>query len=193
MSRNGSEASRPLTPEPMIPAEAIAASSDARALERAYREHAKFVWRSLRRLGVPEAELEDALHDVFLVVAQRLESFEGRSSMRTWLFGIAMRVERGRRRSEARRNRKVGAFAREDRSARDAYAQADAQRALNLMLAQLDEDKRAVFVLVELEGESVVDVAQALGANTNTIYTRLRAARKALQAMARRWSEGERT
>ena len=55
------------------------------------------------------------------------------------------------------------------------------------------EDKRAVFVLVELEGESVVDVAQALGANTNTIYTRLRAARKALQAMASRWSEGERT
>ena len=119
---------------------------------------------------------------------QRLDSFEGRSSIRTWLFGIAMRIERGRRRSEARRSRKVGAFAREDRSARDAYAQADAQRALNLMLAQLDEDKRAVFVLVELEGESVVD-----GANTNTIYTRLRAARKALQAMASRWSEGERT
>lgn len=177
----------------MIQAQAIAASGDSTALERVYREHATFVWRSLRRLGVSDGELEDALHDVFLVVAQRLAAFEGRSSMRTWLFGIAMRVERSRRRSAARRSRKVGAFAREDRPNPDAYAQADAQRALNLMLGELDEDKRAVFVLVELEGESVVDVARALGANANTIYTRLRAARRALQSMARRWSEGDAT
>lgn len=162
-------------------------------LSQVYREHATFVWRSLRRLGVSEDALEDALQDVFVVAARRLAKFEGRSSMKTWLFGIAMRVQRSRHRSRARHDRKLGALAREGRpKPSDAYARQDAQRVLTQMLQQLDEDKRAVFVLVELEGEAVVDVAHALGANSNTIYTRLRAARKALQAMAQQWAETER-
>ena len=162
------------------------------ALSQIYREHASFVWRSLRRLGVSEDALEDALQDVFLVAARRLEAFEGRSSMKTWLFGIAMRVQRSRRRSRARHDRKLGALEREPGTVgNDAYARRDAQRVLTQMLQQLDEDKRAVFVLVELEGEAVVDVARALGANSNTIYTRLRAARKALQTMARQWAQTE--
>ncbi len=163
------------------------------ALSQIYREHAPFVWRSLRRLGVSEDALEDALQDVFLVAARRLETFEGRSSMKTWLFGIAMRVQRSRSRSRARHDRKLGALAREAGPAPDdAYGRQDAQRVLTRMLQQLDEDKRAVFVLVELEGEAVVDVARALDANSNTIYTRLRAARKALQTMAQTWAETER-
>ena len=162
------------------------------ALEQIYREHAPFVWRSLRRLGVPDDALEDAMQDVFLIVARRLETFEGRASVRTWLFGIAMRVQRGRRRSRARHDRKLGALQLEPQHPRpDAYARNDAQRALVRMLQELDEDKRAVFVLVELEGESAVEVAKAFGANVNTIYTRLRAARRALQTMAQRWAEQE--
>ncbi|MGH1348581.1 MAG: RNA polymerase sigma factor [Nannocystales bacterium] len=163
------------------------------ALSQIYREHAPFVWRSLRRLGVPPDALEDALQDVFVVAARRLEAFEGRSSMKTWLFGIAMRVQRSRRRSQARHDRKLGALTHETGAPpTDAYARQDAQRVLTQMLQHLSEDKRAVFVLVELEGEAVVDVARALGANSNTIYTRLRAARKALQTMARQWAETER-
>lgn len=162
-------------------------------LSEVYREHAPFVWRSLRRLGVSEDALEDTLQDVFLVAARRLEAFEGRSSMKTWLFGIAMRVQRSHRRSRARHDRKLGALEREAGAAgADAYARRDAQRVLTRMLQQLDEDKRAVFVLVELEGETVIDVARALGANSNTIYTRLRAARAALQIMARQWAQTER-
>ncbi|NJL96066.1 MAG: TIR domain-containing protein, partial [Anaerolineae bacterium] len=57
-----------------------------------YDEYFEFAWRSLRRLGVPTEALDDAVQDLFLVVHRRLDSFEGRSSLRTWIFGIALRV-----------------------------------------------------------------------------------------------------
>src|SRR3954470_17967759 len=57
-----------------------------------YEEHFEFVWRSLRRLGVSAASLDDATQEVFVVVFRRLADFEGRSSVRTWLFGIAIHV-----------------------------------------------------------------------------------------------------
>ena len=62
-----------------------------------YDEHFRFVWRSLRRLGVRESDVPDAVQDVFLVVHRRLAEFEGRSKVTTWLFGICFRVARDRR------------------------------------------------------------------------------------------------
>ena len=67
-----------------------------------YEEHFPFVWRSLRRLGVDGHSMDDATQDVFLVVHRRLGDFEGRSTVRTWLFGIARRIARDRRRAAAR-------------------------------------------------------------------------------------------
>ena len=70
-----------------------------------YEEHFRFVWRSLRRLGVPESDVADAVQDVFLVVHRRLGDFEGRSKVSTWLYGISLRVARDRKRSAfVRRN-----------------------------------------------------------------------------------------
>jgi RNA polymerase sigma-70 factor (ECF subfamily) len=60
--------------------------------EALYREHFAFVWRNARRLGCTEEWVDDAVHEVFLVATRRLEEFEGRSSIRTWLFAIAFRV-----------------------------------------------------------------------------------------------------
>jgi len=60
-------------------------------------------WRSPRRLGVAEASLDDAVQDVFLVVHRRLADFEGRSTPKTWLFGIALRIAKDHRRSARRR------------------------------------------------------------------------------------------
>jgi RNA polymerase sigma-70 factor (ECF subfamily) len=167
-----------------LPASTPALDERAR-LSAIYAEHFEFVWRSLRRLGAPEHALEDATQDVFLVAARRLDEFEGRSSIRTWLFGIAMRVVRTQRRTAWRHQRKVDALAaapREEPS--DPIARRDAQRLLLALLAELDDDKRAVYVLVELEGMTVVEVAEGLGANLNTVYTRLRAARQQLHAAA---------
>jgi len=166
---------------------------DERArLSAIYREHFEFVWRSLRRLGAPEHALDDATQDVFLVAARRLDEFEGRSTVRTWLFGIAMRVVRTQRRTSWRHQRKVEALAAAspDSPRGDPMAQRDAQRLLLSLLDQLDDDKRAVYVLAELEGMTAVEIAEGLGANVNTIYTRLRAARQQLRAAAAKHLEG---
>lgn len=172
------------------PVAAVATRTPAQAdpLSAIYREHFAFVWRSLRRLGAPEHGLEDACQDVFLVAARRLDEFEGRSTVRTWLFGIAMRVVRTHRRKLWRHRRKV------DRLADDApvlhavhddpHEQRERQRLLVELLAELDESKRAVYVLIELEGMTAVEVARGFDVNVNTIYTRLRAARRQLRAAA---------
>jgi RNA polymerase sigma-70 factor (ECF subfamily) len=170
---------------------AVTTAPDERArLSAIYREHFEFVWRSLRRLGAPEHALEDATQDVFLVAARRIDEFEGRSSIRTWLFGIAMRVVRSQRRTAWRHKRKVDALAAAPETPRDPIAQQDAQRLLLALLDQLDDDKRAVYVLAELEGMTVVEIAEGLGSNVNTIYTRLRVARQQLRAAAAKQLEG---
>ncbi len=155
-----------------------------------YREHFAFVHRSLRRLGTPDHALEDACQDVFLVAARRLDEFEGRSSMKTWLFGIAMRVVRSHRRSAWRHRRKVDALATEapllGPSSERPHARRDAQLTLLQLLAELPEDRRSIYVLVELEGLSAAEVARGFELNVNTVYTRLRAARKDLREAAGR-------
>ena len=64
-----------------------------------YDENFRFVWRSLRRLGVREGDVPDAVQDIFLIVHRKLGEFEGRSKVTTWLFGICLRVARDRRRA----------------------------------------------------------------------------------------------
>ncbi|PRP92352.1 ECF RNA polymerase sigma-E factor [Enhygromyxa salina] len=159
-------------------------AAPALTLADVYRDEFDFVWRSLRRLGVPAHALEDATQDVFVVVARRLDEFEARSSLRTWLFGIAMRVVQTRRRTVWRHQRKLDVLAREPQAAHDPLARSDARRLLLRLLDELGEDKRAVYVLVELEGMTAVEVAAGLEVNVNTIYTRLRAARRELLAAA---------
>jgi RNA polymerase sigma-70 factor (ECF subfamily) len=126
-----------------------APSNDDEQLATIYREHFAFVWRSLRRLGVPEHSLEDLTQDVFIVAWRRMRDFEGRSSLRTWLFGISLRVYRTRRRGEWRQRRKLEELASTSLGelASDPTRQHDAQDLLLALLAGLDDDKRAVYVL----------------------------------------------
>src|SRR5262245_19722044 len=78
----------------------LPSAGDERLLsfKEVYDEHFRFVWRSLRRLGVPESDVADAVQDVFIVVHRRLGEFEGRSKVTTWLYGICYRVAHDRRR-----------------------------------------------------------------------------------------------
>ena len=148
-----------------------------------YAEHAKFVWRNLRRLGVGQELVEDAVQDVFLVVHRRLAEFEGRSSVLTWLFGIVLRVaSRYRERSRSSHSRhEVPATDFLDEVAAtgsqgpfERVAQRQAADLVYLVLESLDEDKRSMFVMVELEQLSVVEAAQVLDINLNTAYSRLK-------------------
>src|SRR5262245_20245633 len=81
---------------------------EVREFSAFYEQYFAFVWRSVRRLGVADHAVDDAVQDVFVVVHRRLAEFEGRSSVRSWLFGIALRVARARRRSDLRKSRVGG-------------------------------------------------------------------------------------
>jgi RNA polymerase sigma-70 factor, ECF subfamily len=172
-------------------AQSSPASESAPAPERptftsVYEEQFDFVFRTVRRLGIAEAAAEDVTQEVFVVVHKSLARFEGRSSVRTWLFGIARNVAYRHRRSLGRRiselpgEERALAVAHDEtaRSAHDLVERAEAAQVVDALLDELEEEKREAFVLVELEEMSMPEVAEALGINVNTAYTRLRAARR---------------
>jgi RNA polymerase sigma-70 factor (ECF subfamily) len=171
---------------PSAPTAAAApAGGEIPSFDEVYDEHVDFVWRTLRGLGVREHNLEDAVQDAFLVVHRRLGEFEQRSTMRTWVFGIAMRVAHDYRRREGRK----GGLAPLDFEVADHApspdehaAQTEALREVAAVLEHLDPDKRAVFVLSQLEQWTAPEIADALGLNLNTIYSRIRTARREFEA-----------
>ncbi|MCA9707656.1 MAG: sigma-70 family RNA polymerase sigma factor, partial [Myxococcales bacterium] len=165
------------------------------AFEVVFRRHSAFVWRTLARLGVPDAALDDALQDVFVVVHRRLPTFVPRASIRTWLFEIVRRIawrhrEAGRRHG-AHDGHDVHAAPLEGLESPSLTAEAeverrDALRLLDAWLSELDEDKRCAFIMAELEQLRGPEIASELGVNVNTVYARLRAAREHVQRHARR-------
>ncbi|HET9953193.1 MAG TPA: sigma-70 family RNA polymerase sigma factor [Polyangiaceae bacterium] len=154
-----------------------------------YSAHARFVWRSLARLGVPPEHVADATQDVFVVVHRRLSSFEGRSSVKTWLFGIAMRVATDWSRKVKRQPSEPLPTTLLDAASEapfESAARSEAVSTLHRLLDELTPDQRAVFVLVELEQMSVSQAAAAVGANLYTVISRLKVARQRFEAALRR-------
>lgn len=155
-----------------------------------YEQHFETIWRSLRRFGVAEAALDDAAQEVFLIAFRRIESFEGRSSLKTWLYGIALHV--ARRFHYARANSRATEELTEELPApnesgpQESAARAEAVRALYEILAELAPEKREVFVLSELEQMTAPEIAQATESSLNTVYSRLRAARREFDAALKR-------
>lgn len=148
-----------------------------------YDEQLRFVWRSLRRLGVRESDLADAVQDVFIVVHRRLGEFEGRAKVTTWLYGICYRVASERRRLAHVRHAvdDEAALAEHADPQVDIAAEAERRQGFALLEAILDEmplEQRAVFTLFELEGTSGEAIAEALDAPLGTVYSRLRLARE---------------
>jgi RNA polymerase sigma-70 factor (ECF subfamily) len=170
------------------------ALSQAR-FDAVYDEHIEFVWRSVRRLGVPEAATDDVVQSVLLVVFRRLDAFEGRSSVKTWVYKIVVRVVRDYRRTMRRKSPHLSggepvdpallAAPAEERP--DAVAdRADAARVVRELLDELDDDRREVFVLAELEQLTLREIAEVLRERPGTIASRLRAARAAFEEAAKR-------
>lgn len=143
-----------------------------------------FVFAAARRLGVEEGAVDDVVQEVFLVVHKRLAIFEGRSSIKTWVFGILLGVVRGHRRTLRRKSPHLTSPG-GDPDTLATHAPPDervqrnqAWRTLHAILDTMDDDRREVFVLAELEEMTAPEIAEILGANLNTVYTRLRAARQ---------------
>jgi RNA polymerase sigma-70 factor (ECF subfamily) len=154
-----------------------------------YEAHAAFVWRSLRRLGVDASSVDDATQDVFLVAFQRHAEFEGRSSYRTWLYGIAFHVAQRFARATARSAAEPfdeGLVDTTGLSPQEALARTQAVRRLYAVLEELEYDRRVVFVMTELEQMSAPEIAELTRAPLNTVYSRLRGARKDFDAALKR-------
>jgi RNA polymerase sigma-70 factor (ECF subfamily) len=178
-----------------------AASVDGRVEARPsfaelYETYFSFAWRSARRLGTPQASIDDVVQEIFVVIHRRLPSFEARSSVKTWVFGIVLNVVRSHR----RRLREKHPYALQASSGPDPESlsdrspgphecatRAEAARLVERLLDALDEDKREVFALAELEQMSAPEIAGALELPVNTVYSRLRLARQEFAAAAARY------
>jgi RNA polymerase sigma-70 factor (ECF subfamily) len=153
--------------------------------EALYRAHARFVAGFVAQLGVRSPEVDDVVQEVFLVAHRRGGYEEGPARPTTWLAEIALRVVHTRRRTA--RRRPPGEALDEDRAAatrggpHEAIEGAEALRRVQRALDELDLDRRALFVLYEIEGESCESIAASLGVPVGTVYSRLHAARKRFQ------------
>jgi RNA polymerase sigma-70 factor, ECF subfamily len=170
--------------------EAVASRHQARGVdspESLYREHYDFVWRNARRLGCDDDWVDDAVHEAFLVAARRLGEFEGRASIRTWLFAIVFRVVKRMKRDRARYQRRLLGYAEARASSiTGGGASPDAAHYLRQLLMRLDESRRAIVILVELEGMTAAEVGRALSLKQGTVESRLRTARLRLTKMLER-------
>jgi RNA polymerase sigma-70 factor (ECF subfamily) len=138
------------------------------------------VWRYLRRLGVREADVEDVVHDVFVVAHRRIDSYDPQRPLRPWLLGIAFRVAAERRRSEHREvmDADPGLETADAGPWPDQVLEThEARRRVQKALDGLGLAQRAVFVMHDLESLSAPEIAQALDVPLNTVYSRLRLAR----------------
>jgi RNA polymerase sigma-70 factor, ECF subfamily len=157
-------------------------------LQSIYEEHFGYVWNSLRRLGVAERHLEDVAHDVFLVVHRQLPNYEPSRPIKPWLFGIAFRVASDHRKKKANREVLEDELHVADAapSAEDALEQAELRALVIEALDSLDDDRRAVFVMHELDELPAPEIAEALSIPINTVYSRLRIARERFAQAVRR-------
>lgn len=150
-------------------------------------EHAAFVWRVLMHLGVPRARLEDASQEVFLVALRG--DFAGRSSFKTFLYGVCRNVARSERR-RSREDREIPSDELPETVVQPAQEGAlwvkQAHQQLLMALDQLDEGEREVFVLFEIGELSMDEIARATAAPLSSCYSRLYAARERVHAALRR-------
>jgi RNA polymerase sigma-70 factor (ECF subfamily) len=173
------------------------AAKDARPLgaDQVYEQYADFVWRSLQHLGARDADLEDLAQEVFVVVHRRLSSFDGRSKLTTWLFGICLHlVQRHRRRAYFRLERPhAEPPERLDFDTPEARFEGEQSRLeLERLLAKLSPERRATFLLFEVEGASCEQIAELTGVPVGTVYSRLHLARKQVEVAAARLQRAER-
>jgi RNA polymerase sigma-70 factor (ECF subfamily) len=174
--------------EPNVPAD----------FRKSFQVHAPFVLRILSRLGVPAADRDDLLQEVFLIVYRKLSEYDGRASFRAWLYGICVRTVSSYRRSARVRRQESQEYGDVDQrqSQVDISPEHSAERRrayeeLEALLSKLEDEKRTVFVLYELEELSMTEVAQIVGCPLQTAYSRLHAARKAMRTLVQRHRLGE--
>ena len=153
-----------------------------------YRQEIGWVLNSLRRLGVASADLQDEAQRVFTAVWRQRDSYDPQRPIRPWLFGFAYRTVRDHRRASWRRRAVLDEVeAVSDAPGADEAVEAARNRALVLAaLSEMDLDRRAVFVMIDVDGATSPAAADALGVPLGTVYSRLRLARADFAAAVNR-------
>jgi RNA polymerase sigma-70 factor (ECF subfamily) len=177
----------------------VARASAPTGLDEIYRAHAETVARWVGHLGGPSADVDDLVHEVFLVVDRRLTQFRGEAKLTTWLYRITERVVRGRRRND-RIRRWLGRTRSADMERAVAPTQLtpieelERRRAVDTVYRILDRlpDKyREVLILFELEGASGEEIAALTARKLATVWVHLhRGRRQFLEELER--EDGER-
>jgi len=152
--------------------------------DRLYRDNFPFVWAAAHRCGAPAEAVDDVVQDVFVTAYRRLDELDWEISPRGWLYGVTRRVAFRYRRSAARTARRNTAVAANAKRSDRPHHRQDAARALESLLGQIDETQREVFVMAEILGLSAPEIAAELAVPVNTVYSRLRLARKRLARIA---------
>lgn len=165
-----------------------------RSLREFFAEHAPFVCRSLRRLGVPETDMDDMLQEVFMVVHQKLPKYQEVGRSRSWLYSICRRLAQSQRRKRLRRRESLMPAPPEGHTTGGQEECVQNRQALALgeeLLARLPTEQREVFVLYEVEELGMAEIAEAVGCPLQTAYSRLHAARARVLAEVARLNRGE--
>jgi len=156
-----------------------------------YRAELGYVWATLRRLGTAPSDLEDSTHEVFVIALQRLPQFDTARPVRPWLFGIAFRVWVGRRRKGGREELGDAPDVEAPGASPEAQlARAQERRMVEEALSLLEPNRRAVFIMHDVDGHSAPDIARELDVPLNTVYSRLRLAREELVKAVREKAGG---
>ena len=166
-------------------------AGDEPAWRTFYEAHFNFVYRVARRLGTPEAEVEDVSQEVFLVAFRRLDSFsEGKVS--TWLYRIAANVVSARHRGRRVRRLFLQLFSRAGAQTQtgplrpdQAVESTEVEQGVQEILERMGAKKREVFALFELEGLSGDEIAERVACPVETVWSRLHYARREFEKLAR--------
>lgn len=169
-----------------MPESAAPAEPAADRLTALFQLHFDLVWRTVRRLGVPTDGIDDAAQEVFVVASRRLDSIEA-GKEKAFLYGTAVRVAAGARRAQERRRRSPVPLDELDTvdttpPVDDLVDQKRARELLDQLVLRLADDTRPVFVLYELEGLTMEEIAACLGLPLGTVASRLRRGREAFNA-----------
>ena len=164
-----------------VPDAPPARAVDEAAFRELYQAEFGYVFNSLRRLGVPSKDLEDLSHDTFATAWRRRADFAEGRAVRPWLFGIAFRVASDFRKLARHRHEVVDegqdASSGSPSPEQDLHRAQERQQVLDALEA-LEPDRRAVFILHEIDGQPIPEVARALDVPVNTAYSRLRLGRQ---------------
>ena len=178
----------PTTRPSFDPAAAAGGAETSQPLEvrTIYREHGRFVWLSLQRLGIHPSDLDDVAQDVFMIVHKRLDTFDRRARVSTWLFGICMRVAANYRRRRRWTHEVLSGGGEEDRpsglaAADDVLVRREQRELAERALNRLEIAKRATFVMFEIESLSCLEIAELMNVPVGTVYSRLHSARRQLE------------